>query len=79
MRDPNKYRIIDINKDWVRVLRGDTIVGHARRGLDHLWYPELTAEKHKNAAVQAVMIADTAIQEYIRPLTECLEDADGNG
>jgi hypothetical protein len=79
MRDPNKYRISDINRDWARVYQGDRLVGHVRRGLDHLWYPELVAEKFKNAAVQAVMIADQAIQEYVRPLTEYLEDGDGNG
>lgn len=79
MIDPDKYRVTDINKDLVRVWQGERIVGHIRRGLDNMWYPELPAQRFKAAALQEVMIANQAIDEFVRPLTEYLEDDDGNG
>jgi hypothetical protein len=78
VRDDDKYRIIDVNKDMARVYRGTHIVGHVRRGLDHLWYPELPAHKYKGAAIQAVLLADQAIDEYVKPLTDYVGSVDGD-
>jgi hypothetical protein len=76
MIDPDKYRITDVNHDWARVYQGKRLVGHVRRGLDSLWYPELPAQKYKSAAVQSVLIADQAVNEFVRHLTEYVENDD---
>jgi hypothetical protein len=76
--DPDQYRTAHINKDLMRVYCGERIVGQLRRGLDKKWYPELPAENFKAAALHSVIIAHQAIDEFVRPLTEYLEDDDGD-
>jgi hypothetical protein len=63
--DPDKPRTVEVNKDLVRVYVGMHLAGQVRRGMDGMWYPELGEERTKGAAVQAVLIADEAISEYM--------------
>ena len=59
-----QFRVAPVNNDLSRIYKGDTLVGHVRRGLDLLWYPELEAERHRSAAIQRVIVAHEACLEY---------------
>jgi len=59
------YRVAEVTKGLVRVLKGDSLVGQARQGLDGQWYAEQTGEKTKSAAINKVMIANEAIEQYL--------------
>lgn len=73
MRDPSKYRTIEVNRNLWRVFKGDTVVGHVRKGLDNLWYPEVgTGVRTRIAAVQSVILANEAVAEFV-------EASDGHG
>lgn len=62
----HEYHSVIINKELTRVFCGGDLIGQVRRGMDSKWYPELTFEQHQPAAIQAVIIAHEAIDEYIR-------------
>jgi hypothetical protein len=62
--DEERYRVTEINRDLYLVHLGADVVGQVRRGMDHLWYPELPGEKYKMAALQRVLLAHEAMAEY---------------
>lgn len=67
MRDPDKYRTIEVNKMMWRVMKGDVHVGQVRKGMDGLWYAELgVGDKTRAAAVQRVLLAHEAIGDMFR-------------
>ena len=61
----SEFRVAQVNPELSHIYKGDQLIGHVRRGLDQLWYPELEAERHRSAAIQRVMIAHMACIEYM--------------
>jgi hypothetical protein len=73
VRDPDKYRTIEINRMLWRVLKGDIHVGQVRKGMDNLWYAEVGGgDRTRTEAVQRVVIANEAVEQF-------QELVDGNG
>lgn len=69
MRDPDKYRTIEVNKFMWRVFKGDNCVGQVRKGMDGLWYPEVgQGQRTRAGAVQLVVLATDAVEEFQRAI-----------
>jgi hypothetical protein len=64
--DAERYRTTEMNRDLYLVHHGADLVGQVRRGMDKRWYPELPGEAYKMAALQKVVLANEAIDEYRR-------------
>jgi hypothetical protein len=59
------YRIAQVNSELTRVFRGDELIGQVRMGMDKRWYPELPGTIGMPAAVQSLIIANEAIEQYL--------------
>ena len=65
MRDPDKYRTIQINKMMWRVFKGENCVGQVRQGMDGMWYPEVgQGQRSRAGAVQLVVLANEAVEQF---------------
>jgi hypothetical protein len=67
MTSPFNYRGYDavrINRELWRIRKGNDMVGEARRGMDGKWYAELGGDPSAMAAIQRVIIATEAIEEF---------------
>lgn len=72
MRDPDKYRTIEINKMMWRVFKGESCVGQVRRGMDGLWYPEVgQGQRTRAGAVQLVVLSNEAIEQFEADVHGC--------
>jgi hypothetical protein len=72
VRDPDKYRTVEVNRDLCRVYKGMTLVGQVRRGLDNLWYAEVgDGVKGRIVAVHRVILANDAIEEFQEAVDGC--------
>jgi hypothetical protein len=67
MRDPDKYRHTEVNRDLHYVYKGEERVGQIRRGLDRKWYAEIgVGDQTFSAALHRVMVANEAVRDLSR-------------
>jgi len=63
------YDAVKVNRCLYRIRKGGELVGQVRQGMDHLWYAEVgTGDRSYVAAIQRVILASEAIEEFERAL-----------